>query len=38
VPDGVVNCGQLLPSLFENMDLHRAPPSITAALRIVTVQ
>src|SRR5277367_6325702 len=30
-PDGVVNRSQLLAGLFENMDLHRAPPSITAA-------
>jgi hypothetical protein len=37
-PDGVVNRSQLLAGLFENMYLHHVPPSITAALRIVTVQ
>src|ERR1700733_3817334 len=36
-PDGAINCSQLRPNLFKNMDLHRAPPLITA-LRIVTVK
>ena len=37
-PEGSVNCSQSLPGVFKNMDLHRAPPLISAALRIVTVK
>src|ERR1700722_826895 len=36
-PHGALNCSQFRPNLFKNMDLHRAPPLITA-LRIVTVK
>src|SRR3984885_5833944 len=36
-PRGGGGCRQLRPNLFKNMDLHRAPPLITA-LRIVTVK
>jgi hypothetical protein len=36
-PDGFINCGQSLPGLFENMDLHRARLQLSA-LRIVTVK
>src|ERR1700683_3224067 len=36
-PDGAINCTQLRPNLFKNMDLHRAPPLITV-LRMVTVE
>src|ERR1700677_4779449 len=36
-PDGAIDCNQLPPNLFKNVDLHLAPPLITA-LRIVTVK
>jgi hypothetical protein len=36
-PGGAIDCSQLRPNLFKNLDLHRASPLITA-LRIVTVK